>query len=203
MTENQQILTFKRLKHHFFLLFFIKKFAKTINRLPKQLAFNFLTVFINDICINVKLESMWTHMKLKLILFRSDSVHIFVPTVTSLCVWLNIIHAAELLKVGKQTLHWILTVWFERFSVFRWVLSVTWRSSSGGVQPWELQSFCSVEEQMGETRQGRMNSGQKEGDSRAWPPTCPPHTSPSVLLTHSLLFLFSQSIHFASSLSLL
>lgn len=27
--------------------------------------------------------------------------------------------------------------------------------------------FCSAEEQMGETRQGRMNSGQKEGDSRA------------------------------------
>lgn len=27
--------------------------------------------------------------------------------------------------------------------------------------------FRSAEEQMGETRQGRMNSGQKEGESRA------------------------------------
>lgn len=70
----------------------------------------------------------------------------------------------------------------------------------GGVQQQrERQSCCSAEEQMGETRQGRMNSGQKEGDSRAWPPTCPPHTSPSVPVSSTLtplsLPLFSTFLH--------
>lgn len=77
---------------------------------------------------------------------------------------------------------------------FWWVLSAVWGRRWGGVQQWELQSFCSVQEQMGETRQGRMNSGQKEGDSRAWPPTCPPHTFPlCLLLTPSFLFQRSLS----------
>lgn len=48
---------------------------------------------------------------------------------------------------------------------------------------------------MGESRQGRMNSGQKEGDSRARPLTCPPHflaCSHSIIfpIKHFLLFLF-------------
>lgn len=55
--------------------------------------------------------------------------------------------------------------------------------------------FRSAAEQMGETRQGRMNSGQKEGDSRAWPPTCPPHTSPRSYFKKSPLLSPQSSDH--------
>lgn len=86
---------------------------------------------------------------------------------------------------SQTNTHWILTD--KMFCIFCRVLSVVWarrwgkqRTAVGAAE------FCSAEEQMGETRQGRMNSGQKEGDSRAWPPTCPPHSSPSVSVSSSL-----------------
>lgn len=67
-------------------------------------------------------------------------------------------HAAEGTKTSKTRHVFIIFSEAGVRTVRRW----------GGVQQQrERQSCCSAEEQMGETRQGRMNSGQKEGDSRA------------------------------------
>lgn len=104
-------------------------------------------------------------------------------------VWLSVFKRTNVQTPHNETC-FILSAAAAVRAVRRW----------GGVQQQrERQSCCSAEEQMGETRQGRMNSGQKEGDSRAWPPTCPPHTSPSVPVSSTLtplsLPLFSTFLH--------
>lgn len=146
-------------------------------------------------------------------------VRILATTMTTFSVLLNSSHAAELqMTPSKQALNinrrvskhffWWIYLFLEGF-VSNVGRTAGRRAAVGAAE------FCSVEEQMGETRQGRMNSGQKEGDSRAWPPTCPPHTSPSLSPPHSLQFLppppsvqfvsahnqFSISTHFCHFLS--
>lgn len=84
------------------------------------------------------------------------------------------------LNINRPIFHSVACfVWF-----FGGFLSVTWGGGGGGVacSSGSCRVFARWRNRWEKLARGGWIPVRKEGDSRAWPPTCPPHTSPSLSL---------------------